>query len=332
MVIIMDNLLGNADQKGDFCFLANLKKYLSAYKIWYEEFWLGGIVGVMGFYFTTITTGIPSVVHGRSEEFESLFSRLNEYFIKPLQKEQFTCKELALNRISDLLEAKVIPMLWLDEFFLPEAYNYQKSHLWVMAVILEDSDTALTIFSNEKIMVSKANMNQMMQKDGIIEIQYTLDNQIGWKYTEKELVVKGLLQVVDNIRKISKAQEEYYGITGMRHFKLSFEKSQNQKEIYKYFYEMNRGGGLYKTRRNMRMFLEEVMKKWPCDEAHQCVLIYGEIERQWEKISNLIFKLSIYMDLALQQRIAKRIEQIIILEEQGIEHIENLIKILVKIN
>lgn len=326
----MESLLENTDKKGDFCFLANIKTYLGKYNLQYDEYWLGGIVGVMGFYYTTITTGIPAVIHGRSEEFEGLYADLMDCLLEPLQIEQFTKKEEVFNRITDLLKAGVTPMMWMDEYFLPEAYNYQKNHLWVMAVILESNDLELLIFNNEEMRVSKAEMDLMMRREEFIELQYTMSGQLGWKYPQVEMAIKGLQRVARNISKKVSSKEEFYGLEGMKVFISKFQYSRNYEEIYDFFYQMNRGGGLYKTRRNMKLFLEEIVRRWTGGEANSCIAIYEDLEEKWTKITNLIFKLSVCKDLALQQRIVSRIEQVILLEEQGIEEIYKLIGALTK--
>lgn len=328
----MEKLSESTEKKGDFCFLANIKTYLNSFHQYYEEYWLAGIIGVTGFYFTTVLTGVPSVINGRSKEFEGLYEDFTEYLLEPLQVEYFSDKDSALSRIDQLLKTDVIPMMWMDEYYIPEAYNYQKNHLWVMAVILESNDKELLIFSNEEIRIIKSGMDGMIYRDDRIELQYTRSARIEWKYSELEMVVKGIHRVIHNLCKNIEVDQEYNGLAGMRHFLTVFRECRNDQVIYNYFYEMNRGGGLYKTRRNMKLFFREVKQRWDCGKAEKCSLIYQELEEKWTKITNLIYKLSICKDLGLQQRIVNRIEEVILLEEQGIREMQILLCTLSKKN
>lgn len=316
------------EEKGNFCFLANVKTFLSNFDMQQEEYWLGGMLGVMGFYFTTLKTGIPSVVNGRSDEFEGLYAHFVEYLKEPLVTERFTGKEEALARAGALLRAGMVPMMWMDEYYLPLAYNYGKNHLWVMAVIQKETEAGFEIFNNEKRIMPKEKSEELIFRDGVIEIQYA-PSRPGWKYTEKEMAVKGLRQVVDNLRKTSSLEEQYFGIEGMREYKKVFEACRDFNVVYDYFYEMNRGGGLYKTRRNMHLFLQELEKRWPSRQGQACTSLYADLEEKWTKITNLTFKLSISKDPGLQQRIGKRLEEAILLEERGTKQMEELMKALI---
>lgn len=315
-------------RKGDFCFLANMKQYLSTFGVEIEEYWLGGITGVMGFYFTTLKSGIPSVIHGRSKSFEGMYKDLMDYLKKPLIKEYFTNKADALERVHVLLEKKIIPMMWMDEFYLPKAYNYQKNHLWVMSVIQKEQESELLIFNNEELIVRKERMNDLISRDGVIEIQYASYPEIEWKKTEQEMAGEGLMRVVENLNKKSTLPQQYFGIAGMKEYKKVFAACQDYGEIYNYFYEMNRGGGLYKTRRNMRLFLQYIAEKWNCQEAEDAGTLYASLEEQWTKITNLTFKLSVCKDQALQKRIEKRLNDAILCETQGVEKINKLVNML----
>lgn len=315
-------------QKGDFCFLANIKAYLKQYGLEYEEYWLGGVVGVMGFYYTTLTKDIASVIHGRSDEFEGLYEAFSAHLAEPLAVKQFVESTEAKDTIEKLLLKGITPMLWLDEYYLPKAYNYQKNHLWVMAVILEDMGEDFLVFNNEEILFPKDYLKTAARRRGIIEVQYSLSKEIKFKDTPLEIIQKGLLRVVDNLYKEGNSREEFYGLTGMNYFLHHFRECQKDKEIYTYFYEMNRGGGIFKTRRNMKLFLEEINHLYPCPEGEYCTQIYQELEEKWMKISNLIFKLSVCKDKKLQERIAIRMEQVISLEERGAENIRKLVQVL----
>ena len=303
------------DEKGDFCFLANLRSYLKTFDIQQEEYWIGGVTGVMGFYFTTLKENIPSVIHGRSEEFERLYEAFTQYFKVPLTKEQFSSKQLMLLRIRELLKLGMTPMVWMDEFYIPQAYNYQKNHLWVMAVIEKELEQELEIFNNEPLIVAKDDLEKLCLRNGNMEMQYLEEGKLQWRYLDQEMVIKGLGRVIQNAKKQSTLPQQYFGIDGMKRYKEVFADCKDEKEIYNYFYEMNRGGGLYKTRRSMALFLKEV---------EESVKIYNQLEEKWTKITNLTFKLSVCKDKALHKRISKRLEEVIGLEEQGINALDKL--------
>lgn len=315
-------------EAGDFCFLANIQTYLESFGKEYEEFWIGGITGVMGFYFTTKGAGVPSVIHGRSEEFEGLYASFMEYVKSPIEVEHFSEAIETVKRLQELLDEGITPMIWMDEFYLEGAYNYQKNHLWVMAVIRKVTEKEIFLFNNEEMKVNCNALDDLLKRNGVIELSYTKMKEILFYTSDLELVILGLKKVIKNLKKVSESCEEFYGIQGMQEFAKSFEECRDYEKIYEYFFELNRGGGLYKTRRNMRLFLEKIESRWQVEEIQPCVSVYAELEESWTKITNLLFKLSVCKDLALQNRITKRIQRVILLEEEGRKKLEMLCLVL----
>ncbi len=312
-------------KKGTFCFLSNLQNYLHCYGLDISEAWLGASIGYMGFYHSLESAKCAEIIHGRSGDFQFLLQHLQKQIAKPLMGINISVAYDFHSALATILFQNNIAMIWINDFYLEYSQFYKKKEFWRLVVIIELRESEIIIFDNEIKVINFEVFKKSVNHDGENVIYYSSESNIKWASSELEIVKNGLNMSLRRLYKIDSRDDGDYGITGMSSFIEGLRRCLDANEIYNYYFEISRPGGLTVSRENMRHFFYELNKKYPVLNTQDCQLIYGDLSENWRKVAGLLFKLSVNGDEDLKERIIIRIHKIIELEVDGSQAIKKLI-------
>lgn len=312
-------------EKGSFCFLTNLKNYLSYYNLKVSEPWLGGIIGYMGFYYTSKPIATNEVIHGRSGNFKYLFQYLQQQINKPLEISKLKTDMELRDRLKDMLDSLNIMLVWINDFYLEYSPYYNLSDFWSLVLLLMVNDSSVIIFDNGIKELSLETFIKAVNCNGESTFFFTREKILNWITSEKEVVIKGISRTISRF-KSDRNNEGYYGDYGIELFIEHLGSNIDSTKIYNLYFQMNRPGGLSLTRENMKEFCIEIEQKGFVSEIGEIKDIYTALTDHWRKIASLLFKLSNSRDSDLKDRIMRRIFEAREYERKGIKAWEILVK------
>jgi len=254
-------LIKAEDNKGHFCFLSNLREYLNYYGYPCTESWLGGMIGFMGFYYSTKALPSKEVIHGRNGTFHELFYCLQERLDMQLTGKEFFSDEECLNQVEEILNTKHPVLVWVDQYYLDYSSYYHMAHYWSLVHVTGISEDGVKLYDHEIRHVSIKDFKKSIISSEKARIYYKKNQLIGYRYSEAEVVSAGFQRVIELMQKGSEG-EEHYGIRGMECFMEELKLSSDQEKLYNICYQLNRASGAAATRRSMCTYLSELKSKW----------------------------------------------------------------------
>jgi hypothetical protein len=311
--------------KGVFCFLSNLRNYLQYYGLNISENFLSVAIGYMGFYFNKNTLASREVVHGRDYSFNILFERFRECIDTPVQEYRDYCDERTICFLKGLLNEKIVPLLWINDFYLKHTEYYKRCEYKSIVPVIAIEGQKVMYYDNAIREMAISEFLNAVAFAGVCEAYYIKGRSVNWKADKAVIVQNGLGTIAQGLTNAYRHWEFYTGIEGMKQFMLAVEGCNDKDTIFNYYYQLNRPGGLAVTRENMGIFFTQ----W-CDENEQqalqeCRNIYERLSTQWRVISNNLFRLSRFYNVELHVRIIERIQDVIDMEIIGANCIEELV-------
>lgn len=312
------------DVSGNFCFLANLCSYLDYYNLSINESKLGMMIGYFGFYFTTKKLASKEIILGRNATFEEMFQTFQLVLERPLKTKIFSCFSEATEFINRKLKEGIIPMIWIDDFYLNYSPYFKLSHYESLIILLEISEDSILIYDNQLRRVEKQSFEEAVLMNDSITIVYTEEEKLSWAENENSILVNGIDRILKKFYFEESFDDQYLGFYGMEKFLENLEKNKDRNEIYNYFYQMNRASGPAVTREKMYFFLKDLELSCPNIDVKLCEDLYNKLSVAWRKIGNLLFKLSTNLDNNLKGRILARIVETIESEKLALKELEKV--------
>lgn len=307
-----------------FCFLSNFKNYLRFYGINVSKSWLGGIIGCLGFYYSSKPLKSNEVIHGRNGTFEDLFDRLQNSLFEPLYKDVIKVDSYLIPYINNMLAQEDIPLAWINDYYLEYSPYYKLADFWSIVPILEINDDNVTFFDNGIKQIKQNTFMEAVNKNCEARFYFSKKKFLKWACGEISVMESGISSTVKGFYADNLSKDEFNGFLGMERFLVDFKLCDDKMAIYNFYFQMNRPGGLSLTRNNMRQLLIELKNKWHFIENEEAIKIYEELTDQWRKIASLLFKLSGVNDVDLKSRIADRILKAVENEKKGVALLENI--------
>lgn len=311
-------------RKGNFCLLANLINYMDYHGLQCNEEWLCGIIGYVGFYYTSLNIPSKEIVHGRSGSFRSLFERLQKQLAHEFQSYRISTDISLINDLEELLDRLNTVLIWIDDYYLDYSPYFRLSHYESLVVLLNIEGEYARIFDNEIHTVPIDVFLEAVSYNGWVEVYFS-ESQLQWKNSKSASVAKGLRWSIDCFYSGNNSDNEFYGFEGMARFSDAVAACGNVDEINNFYVQLNRPGGLSVTRQYLCRFLEMMNKSWSIPDIQESILLYSDLSEKWRKIGNLLFRLSQNPDSDLRDRILKRISEAVGLEREGINKLNKLV-------
>ena len=307
----------NSNDK-DFCFLLNIKEYLEKYGFKRSLNWISGLVSCYGFSYVNDFTdeNIGEFILGRSYSFEKMFQIFIENISNAICVTINT--SIVYSYIKNHIDNCIDILIWVNDRYLNYSPYYNKVDFFSLIIVKKIGLSTTEIFDSEmrvidtNILIRAANCND---KTRLVYIQ----DKIVWLKNEFSMMKNSLNLIVDSFN--TKNLEYKIGNEGIFAF-INDISVFNKEQLYKICYEMNRACGPKITRRNMRNFLHEFNNKYDVSYTNSINLL-SELEQMWTMTGNLIYKLSVTLDLSLRQRIIDYAKDIIKLENSFLQMLKN---------
>lgn len=307
-------------EEGDFCLLVNLRNYLDYYGLKVTENTLEVILGCYGFYFNGDIRDHGDLLNGRNGSFKDIFERLQKCLKSELVVNEISSDKFEMKYLVNLINKKKFPMVWINSKFLSHTNYYDKNTYWSLVTLLKITVDQVTYFDNGVKEISQNTFYKAILNNNHIKIIHPKDNQITWKFSNRDMIRIGLM---DSIKTLTKEQANYKvqesGIKGMYKFKNQIMTYDDSDAIYHLFFLLNNPSGLMLTRRRLLDFLSSLSKLYPDIDAERICEVMKRLSENWGNVANLLFKLSRTLDKNLQSRIEDRISTCISDESLAIE-------------
>ncbi len=303
--------------KGRFCFLSNLQTYINFQGLPCTESVLGAVIGYLGFYYTDKKVDSGEVILGRNGSFEDMFDRLQNQLAEQLQEDRLQAQD-CLEYIDMQLKGNKPPLVWINDYYLSYSPYYNKAEYWSLIIVLDISESGITVYDNEVRQVDKQAFMRAINQEGRLRAYNPKHGSPIWKSSEATAIISGLTKAAELFDGGPSDGDGLYGFKGMTHFAEALAQCNSSSEIYNYSYQMNRASGPTVTREYMSILCIELMKSYSSLDLEKCAALYQNLSEQWRKIGNLLFKLSTNLDKDLRVRLVERIHKAIALEMQGV--------------
>lgn len=325
-MIMKDRLNEYKNWKGSFCFLSNLCALLHYHQLDCTENWLGGMIGYLGFYYSREDLPSREVVLGRNTNFSGMFERFQDQLQSPLMKRKAASAEEYISLAGCLLEDRKLPLVWMNDYYLPYSPYFGMAHYWSLVPILQTGMEEVTIYDNEVRVMNRDTIRNALMDLEQVSLYYSASPSLTWKRRDEEAIIHGLETAVSLFNRTHASSQTGYGIRGMEYFAEDTLQCTDPDVFYNFCYQMKRSSGPEATRKSMAGLCNELHARWPFPEVEENRDRYIYLAGRWEKISNLMYKMSTVMKEDLKVRIASRLKEIIELEKAAMEELAKMLK------
>lgn len=286
-----------------FCFFRNMSYYLSANNPVNSDV-IGAVLGAYGFRYYPDNTSYEQI-SGIRMTFDDLLHAFLQYIKADWREEIFIEYDTLVNRT----KSYGLPCLfWIDDYYLPFSIHYQESH-FCRPVILTTQNSGIQIFDNNILPVRADKIIREMVEAHEIKIVFLnkFNQCFQWDKQFVEDIEFGIKCIHENFFQT----DSNHGERGLFAL-LNYFTEENKKEMYyQLYFQMNRAGGLVKTRLNLsnvfKIIINHNLAK--TERVRQCMQYFADLSEEWRMIANLIFRISQIDDDLLKQRLVQRMRQ-----------------------
>jgi hypothetical protein len=289
--------------KEKMCFILNLKLFFYLKGFLLSDAILSIIVSYMGFYFTPDNIITKENIHGRNGSFWDMFKRLCQRINADLIKYQYTSFNDFLSGINGLIKNKDYPLIWINLKYIKRSLYFDINDYWTLVIILSVNRNNILYFDN--------GIKSILKKDFFMSISKRYNFSIyDFDLLGKDTLEFNTQECMNNL--ISQLSSE--GIYAMINFYAFVKNCRDEGELFNFYYQLSRPGGLFTSRLLMSEFLLEISEIGLSNH-------YNKIADKWKIVSALLLKLSIVNSPEVRKRIVNRLEWLIQAERKGISEL-----------